>query len=96
MIFNQDRDLLQVLTNFTRFFKHESCGLCTPCRAGNFLIERKLESIEKGLAAASDYDELKQWSQVISLTSRCGLGRLSTKALTTALDRFSSIFRQSD
>ena len=92
MVFNRDRDLLQVLLNFTRFFKHESCGLCTPCRAGNFLVERKLESIEKGLGTASDYEDLKEWGQTIAMTSRCGLGQLSTKALTGALDRFAPYF----
>ncbi len=92
MIFNSSRDILQILHNFTSFFKNESCGVCTPCRAGNFIIERKLEKIANNLAYSSDYDDIKQWGKIMKVTSRCGLGQAATSALTMALDKFPEFF----
>ena len=92
MIFNSKRDILQSLRNFTDFFKHESCGICTPCRAGNFIIQRKLEKIANGLAYPSDYEEVDQWGNIMKMTSRCGLGKMATNALSTALKKFPEFF----
>jgi [NiFe] hydrogenase diaphorase moiety large subunit len=92
MIFHRGRDLLAILRNFTGFFRHESCGMCTPCRAGNFLIERKLEKIAQGLGYVSDYDDIRQWGKIMHQTSRCGLGQSATNALCLALDRFPEYF----
>jgi [NiFe] hydrogenase diaphorase moiety large subunit len=92
MIFNSKRDVLKILQNFTEFFKHESCGICTPCRAGNFIIQRKLEKIANGLAYASDYDEINQWGDIMGMTSRCGLGKTATNTLQMALEKFPEFF----
>lgn len=92
MIFNAERDILKILQNFTAFFKHESCGVCTPCRAGNFIIQRKLEKIANGLAYQTDYDEIRQWGDIMGMTSRCGLGKTATKALQMALEKFPEFF----
>jgi [NiFe] hydrogenase diaphorase moiety large subunit len=93
MIFNPSRDILEILRNFTDFFKHESCGICTPCRAGNFLVQRKLEKLARGLAFQSDLDDIRKWGKIISVNSRCGLGKMSTHALTLALDKFPEYFK---
>jgi [NiFe] hydrogenase diaphorase moiety large subunit len=37
MVFDDTRDILAVVDNFARFFAHESCGFCTPCRVGTTL-----------------------------------------------------------
>lgn len=92
MIFNKNRDLLNIMMNFTEFFKQESCGVCTPCRAGNFIIQRKLEKIAKGLAYPSDFKDIKEWGNIMKITSRCGLGKAATRSLITALDKFPDYF----
>ncbi|MBK8087846.1 MAG: NAD(P)H-dependent oxidoreductase subunit E [Chitinophagaceae bacterium] len=92
MIFNKQRDLVKVLLNFTEFFKSESCGICTPCRAGNFIIQRKLERLDNGLANEKDLEELKNWGMIMKNTSRCGLGKTATNSLIYAMDKFHSYF----
>ncbi len=92
MIFNKQRDLVKVLLNFTEFFKSESCGICTPCRAGNFIIQRKLERLNNGLANEKDLEELKSWGMIMKNTSRCGLGKTATNSLIYAMDKFHSYF----
>ncbi len=92
MIFSKQRDLVKVLLNFTEFFKSESCGICTPCRAGNFIIQRKLERLSNGLATETDLQELKSWGTIMKNTSRCGLGKTATNSLIYAMDKFHDYF----
>jgi [NiFe] hydrogenase diaphorase moiety large subunit len=92
MVFNKDRDLIQILMNFSEFFKHESCGVCTPCRAGSFIIQRKLERLKNNLADADDLKELANWGHIMKATSRCGLGKTATNSLHMALYKFHDYF----
>ncbi len=92
MVFDQSRDILQILRNFAAFFKHESCGMCTPCRAGNFIFSRKLEKIARGLGSLQDITDMQQWGQIMKHTSRCGLGMTAPNPLLYALERFPEYF----
>ncbi|MBK6937477.1 MAG: NAD(P)H-dependent oxidoreductase subunit E [Chitinophagaceae bacterium] len=94
MIFSKQRDLVKVLQNFSEFFMSESCGICTPCRAGNFIIQRKLERLQNGLANEADLKELKSWGTIMKNTSRCGLGKTATNSLIYAMDKFHDYFMQ--
>jgi [NiFe] hydrogenase diaphorase moiety large subunit len=88
-IFNASREVLEVIRNYNNFFVSESCGLCTPCRAGNYLISKKLKRIKKGKGDYEDLEELLQWSKIIQKTSRCGLGKTSCNAVIQMLEKFS-------
>jgi [NiFe] hydrogenase diaphorase moiety large subunit len=92
MVFNKQRDLVKILMNFSEFFKQESCGICTPCRAGNFIIQRKLERLQDELANEKDLQELKSWGQLMKTTSRCGLGKTASNSLIIAIDKFHDYF----
>ncbi len=92
MVFDQTRDILTIMYNFAGFFKEESCGLCTPCRAGNFIIQRKLEKIAHKLAYHSDFDEIREWGQIMRHASRCGLGQTATNSLIMAIEKFPDYF----
>jgi len=93
MIFSRSRDILKILKNYNNFFKHESCGLCTPCRAGNFIIEKKLELFASRLAQQADVDDLKSWGEIMRLTCRCGLGKTAPNALLMAQQKFPEYFQ---
>ena len=92
MIFDHTRDILRILENFAEFFKHESCGVCTPCRAGNFIVQRKLHKVRLNQASHDDFSELKSWGNIMKSTSRCGLGASATKSLINAIDKFPEYF----
>jgi [NiFe] hydrogenase diaphorase moiety large subunit len=92
MVFNKDRCLLDTLRNFTEFFKHESCGVCTPCRAGNFILSRKIEKFQNGLGVPSDMEDMANWGAIMKMTCRCGLGRTAPNALVDAIQRFPGVF----
>ena len=58
MVFNATRDMFEVARHFARFFAHESCGLCTPCRVGTELVVRRLDKLahERGAGRGSAFD----------------------------------------
>ena len=60
MVFGPGRDVVEVATEFMRFFADESCGYCTPCRVGNVLMLKKLEEILAGKGEAADLEYLTQ------------------------------------
>lgn len=93
MIFSRSRDILDILRNYNHFFKTESCGLCTPCRAGNFIIEKKLELFAARLAQKSDVEDLRSWGEIMKMTCRCGLGKTAAGSLLMAHDKFPVYFK---
>lgn len=94
MIFNQDRCVFNVVRNFSKFFIDESCGICTPCRAGNFLVGERLKKINNKEAIGEEVEELRNWSKIIVESSRCGLGKTSTNVILDAMDKFPEVFEK--
>jgi [NiFe] hydrogenase diaphorase moiety large subunit len=92
MVFNRQRDLLHILLNFSNFFKHESCGICTPCRAGNFIMGRKLQKIQLGLGSLRDLVDLEDWGKTLKQASRCGLGQMAPNSIVDAIHKFPEYF----
>lgn len=92
MVFNRTRDILYILRNFMEFFKEESCGVCTPCRAGNYILNEKVKKMQRGLASQDDVNEVREWGKVIKLSSRCGLGKSSPNSLIYSIDKFKDYF----
>ncbi len=94
MVFNKDRDLMPIFKNITDFFVSESCGICAPCRTGNFLLTKKLKKIMLCHAEKSDLEDLEKWSIIIKQSSRCGLGKTSTNSLLTGILKFPQEFKK--
>jgi len=94
MVFNKKRNLIKILKNISDFFVAESCGICVPCRTGNFLLNKKLNKILLRHADKNDVDEIKDWSQIIKQSSRCGLGKTATNCLLTAILKFPEEFNE--
>jgi [NiFe] hydrogenase diaphorase moiety large subunit len=92
MIFDKSRDMFDVLHNFAKFFQHESCGLCTPCRVGTTLLVNILDKFKKGQGSALDLEEIKNISQLLKTFSHCGLGQTAQAPFMDALQKFRPIF----
>ena len=92
MVFNRYRSIIQIIENFIKFFNEESCGSCTPCRAGNQILYEKIKKIKKGICTTEDLNEIKEWGKIITLTSRCGLGQTCANTFVMALDKFKDYF----
>jgi len=94
MIFNSSRNILEIIKNVEQFFVNESCGVCVPCRVGNYLLNIKLQKILNGKGTKSDLQELINWSGIIETNSRCGLGKMSSNALMTSIKKFPQVFEK--
>lgn len=90
MIFNKQRDLLDVVENFTAFFVHENCGFCTPCRVGTSLIKKQLDKLQRGQATCDDVQTMQTIGSLMCNTSHCGLG---ATAANPVLDLFNNFFK---
>ena len=92
IVFGKERNLLEVVAKFLDFFIDESCGFCTPCRAGNVLMRRYLHDIMDGKADSSDLENLEQLAKTVKATSRCGLGQTSPNPVLTTLQNFRLVY----
>jgi [NiFe] hydrogenase diaphorase moiety large subunit len=88
IIFGQHRDMLHVAKNFMEFFVEESCGQCTPCREGNAKLLEGIELLEAGRCSMAYLNELCKLSEVMQLSSKCGLGQSSPNAFLSIVEHF--------
>ena len=75
-----------------KFFGHESCGQCTPCREGNRHIIRILDLIAEEKHTQKDIDTLFKFANILTAASLCGLGQASQSALLSAREHFPEVF----
>lgn len=88
IIFDWERDMLEVAMNFMEFFCEESCGQCTPCRDGNSAILEGLEMLEEGSCSMNYLKELCDLGETMQLASKCGLGQSSPNAFLSIVKNF--------
>jgi [NiFe] hydrogenase diaphorase moiety large subunit len=94
MVFDGSRDLLRVVENFARFFAHESCGFCTPCRVGTTLNAQMMQRIARGNGSRRDVKDLDKVSHLMQSASHCGLGTTAGRPILDALAKFRPAFEQ--
>lgn len=94
IVFNQNRNILDLVKNFTHFFAHESCGFCTPCRVGTALLTKQLDKIIDGHGSAGDVVALEELCQLIKNYSHCGLGQTAANPILSTLDRYPEIYQK--
>jgi NADH-quinone oxidoreductase subunit F len=75
------------------FFKHESCGKCTPCREGTYWMSNIIERIHHGQGTTGDVDLLLNVAKQIQGKCLCALGEFSTMAVVTGIERFPQDFK---
>ncbi|MDK2785461.1 MAG: NADH-quinone oxidoreductase subunit [Thermotoga sp.] len=76
-----------------RFFEHESCGKCTPCREGTRIAVEILERISRGEGRKEDLDLLRKVAENAGETSFCGLGQSIPVPLLSIVNNFEDEFR---
>jgi len=94
MVFNQERELLDMVQNFSRFFVHESCGFCTPCRVGGSLLKDLIDKVHAGQAGQYDMGELRNIGNLMKSTSHCGLGTTAPNPVLDTLAKFPQIYER--
>jgi [NiFe] hydrogenase diaphorase moiety large subunit len=93
IIFNDSRNILEIVNNFTHFFAHESCGFCTPCRVGTSLLKKQLDKIIGGHGSAGDVVALEELCQLVKTQSHCGLGQTAANPVLSTLQRYPELYQ---
>src|SRR4051794_38272522 len=95
IIMNEHTDMVAALRNCVRFYAHESCGQCTPCREGSAWMVKILDRIMDGGGRASDLDmllELEKTQGIMPGTTICGLADGTAWATRTFINKFYNEF----
>ena len=92
MVFNSTVSVVKAVTRWLEFYKHESCGKCTPCREGTFWITGVLERFEHGHGTDADMDLLVEVCGNIAGRSFCALGDAAATPYPAALKYFRDEF----
>ncbi|MBL8097846.1 MAG: NADH-quinone oxidoreductase subunit NuoF [Anaerolineales bacterium] len=88
-------DLKWVISKTLKFFKHESCGKCTPCREGTFWMNNISKRMQNGNGVKNeDVDLLLNVAKQIQGKCLCALGEFSTMAVVTGIERFPEEFNR--
>jgi NADH-quinone oxidoreductase subunit F len=87
-IFDETTCVVRAVLRWTEFYKHESCGKCTPCREGTWWLVQTLASLEKGEGKESDLDLLLDQCENIMGRSFCALADGATSPISSSIKYF--------
>jgi NADH-quinone oxidoreductase subunit F len=88
MIFDEDDCVVRATLKWSEFYKHESCGKCTPCREGTYWYVGIYERLERGDATEEDLETLLDLSDNILGRSFCALGDGATAPVSSSIKYF--------
>ena len=92
IVMDETVDISWVAYKTTKFFNHESCGKCTPCREGTYWMFNVMQHIKNGEGTFDDLATLNSVAESIVGKCLCALGDFSTMALTSGIEYFQEDF----
>ena len=96
-VFDEETSVIDVLYNICRFFSHESCGQCTPCREGTGWMLKIMERFRRGQGQLEDLKILEEVGDRIGImpgTTICGLADGAGWPVKNAVRKFRGEFEQ--
>ena len=87
-IFDETTCVVRAVLRWTEFYKHESCGKCTPCREGTWWLVQILRDLENGSGSEEDLAKLLDLCDNIMGRSFCALGDGATSPITSSIIYF--------
>jgi NADH-quinone oxidoreductase subunit F len=87
-IFDETTCVVRAVLRWTEFYKHESCGKCTPCREGTYWLVQTLANLEKGVGREEDLEILLDQCDNILGRSFCALGDGATSPISSSIQYF--------
>jgi NADH-quinone oxidoreductase subunit F len=91
-IFDETTSVVRTTLRWVEFYKHESCGKCTPCREGNWWMVQILKRFEAGEAQEGDIEKLLDVADNVGGKSFCALADGAVACVTSAVRHFRSEF----
>jgi NADH-quinone oxidoreductase subunit F len=94
IVMDEDTDLIRVITRISKFYYHESCGQCTPCREGTVWLWKILRRFEDGDGKREDIDLLMDIANNIEGNTICALGDAAAWPVQSMIRRFRDEFEK--
>lgn len=87
-------DMVWVASKITKFFKHESCGKCTPCREGTYWLDKVIDRILAGEGKPSDVDLIDNVAKNMAGVTLCALGDFAANPIIYTIKHFADDFKK--
>jgi len=94
IVFDESRDVVDIVYRTMEFLAEESCGKCTPCRQGTEVMVEILERFYHGEGLKKEIKDLEDLSNVMMLSSLCGLGQAAPNAVIDSLQYFRDAYER--
>ena len=94
VVINKDQDIVACMARIARFYKHESCGQCTPCREGTGWMMRMMDRMVEGSASIEEIDMLEQVTRQVEGHTICALGDAAAWPIQGLIKRFRPVMEQ--
>lgn len=85
---DDSHSIVGIAMNIMDFFRHESCGKCTPCREGTERLHQLMSKFMKYEASERDFETILDLASTMQASSFCGLGQTMSTAIWTTIDSF--------
>jgi len=95
IILGEKRDLMDMVKNFLKFFKEESCGQCSPCREGIAVFLEAVSMIKRGECTREYLDDILSLAETLQCASKCGLGQSVPNAFCSVIENFKDEYKLS-
>jgi NADH-quinone oxidoreductase subunit F len=89
-IFDETTCVVRAVLRWSEFYKHESCGKCTPCREGTYWLVQIMKDLESGTGNAADLEKLLDICENIFGRAFCALGDGATSPIVSSIKYFRS------
>lgn len=94
IVIDDSVDITWAASKMTKFFKHESCGKCTPCREGTYWLDKVLDRILAGEGKPEDVDLITNVAGNMQGTTLCALGEFAANPIIATVKHFPDDFKQ--
>jgi len=94
LVMNVEANIVDMLYSVVKFFRHESCGKCSPCRLGNEKLFKLIKKNRIGKGKEQDLKDLVSISEAMQKTSFCALGQSPAMSIKSAIKHFKTDFEK--
>jgi NADH-quinone oxidoreductase subunit F len=88
IVIDKDTSILDVLKLVTKFYSHESCGQCTPCRVGTSWINKAVKRMVEGNGKKEDIDNIERLASNILGKTLCPMGDAAAMPILSITQKF--------
>jgi NADH-quinone oxidoreductase subunit F len=94
ILMDEDTDMVWAAAKMTHFFKHESCGKCTPCREGTYWLDQIYHRLLNGHGTQRDIELLEQVPVQMAGATLCALGEFAANPVLSTVRQFRDEYEQ--